>query len=232
MLKRDLILRSPVAKTIGIEQITQGRFGAVVSRAGVGKTSFLVQIALTQLLKNEKILHVSLTETIEKINIRYHEGYTSLVDSIGYVDSEKALRVWEDISPNKVAISYNDATFDTQKIKDYLESFKHTDLSLPSIMIIDGIDFDKDQTELIREMEVICSDFPIFIWFAMQSHREEDLCDDGFPIQLEAHKDKFDKAIFLQPVENKIEAIVLMDGDRTDTRYTLNPATMMAVQEE
>ena len=61
----------------------------------------------------------------------------------------------------------------------------------------------------------------------MKSHRDEKLCEDGYPIQLETYKDKFDKAIFLQPVKDKIEAVILKDGSRTDKKYTLDPATMM-----
>ncbi len=231
MLRKDLIYRSPVEKTIGIENIKDGSFGAVLSRAGVGKTSFLVQIALTQLLDNEKILHISLDDSMEKINLRYQEGYNNLVDSIGYVDPQKAVRVWEDIHPNKVGISYTEATFDTQKITDYLKSFKKADLLLPSLIIIDGLNFDQDNSQLLDELEAINREFSIFIWFSMKSHREEQLCDDGYPVQLETHKDRFDKAVFLQPIENKIEALVLKDGDRTDVRYQLNPATMMVVDQ-
>ena len=231
MLKKDLILKSPVSKTIGIENIKDGKFGAVLSRAGVGKTSFLVQIALTQLLGDDNILHVSLDDQMEKINLRYYEGYTNLIDSIGYVDPQKAFRLWEDIKPNKVGISYNESTFDTEKIGDYLKSFKKSDLTLPSIMIIDGLNFDKDVTNVLEEVENLNREFSIFTWFSMKSHRDEELCEDGFPIQLETHKDRFDKAIFLQPVENKIEAIILKDGNRTDNRYRLDPATMLIVED-
>ena len=231
MLKKDLISKSPVSKAIGIENLKQGRFGAVLSRAGVGKTSFLVQIALTQLLKNEKILHISLDDPIEKINLRYSEGYTNLVDSIGYVDPQKAVRLWEDINLNKVGISYNESTFDSEKIRDYLKSFKKADLVLPCIMIIDGLNFDKDVSGILEELESLNHEFSIFIWFSMKSHREEKLSPEGYPIQLDTHKEKFDKAIFLQPVEDKIEAVILKDGDRTDQRYRLNPATMMIVEE-
>lgn len=229
MLRKDLIYRSPVEKTLGTGNIKDGRFGAVLSRAGVGKTSFLVQIALTQLLDNEKILHISLDDSMDKINLRYLEGYNNLVDSIGYVDPQKAVRLWEDIHLNKVGISYTEATFDTHKIRDYLKSFKKADLLLPSIMIIDGLDFDRDTTQVLNELAEINHEFSIFIWFSMKSHRDEELCDDGYPVQLETHKERFDKAIFLQPVENKIQALILKDGDRTDQKHQLDPATMMVV---
>jgi len=231
MLKKDLISKSPASKAIGIENLKQGRFGAVLSRAGVGKTSFLVQIALTQLLGNKKGLHISLDDPIEKINLRYNEGYTNLVDSIGYVDPQKAVRLWEDINLNKVGISYNESTFDSEKIRDYLKSFKKADLILPSIMIIDGLNFDKDISGILEELESLNSEFSISIWFSMKSHREEELSEDGYPVQLDTYKEKFDKAVFLQPVEDKIEAVILKDGDRTDQRYTLDPATMMIVEE-
>ncbi|MBC2704494.1 hypothetical protein [Desulfobacula sp.] len=231
MLKKDLILKSPVAKTIGIENIKDGKFGAVISRAGVGKTSFLVQVALTRLLNDEKILHVSLDDPMEKINLRYHEGYTNLTDHIGYIDPQKAVRLWEDIKPNKVGISYNESTFDTAKIRDYLKSFKKAGLTLPSVMIIDGLNFDKDISTVLEALENLNQEFSIVIWFSMKNHREEDLCENGFPIQLETYKDRFDKAILLQPVKNKIEAIILKDGDRTDQKFRLNPSTMMIIEE-
>ena len=232
MLKKDLILKSPVSKTLGIENIKDGRFGAVISRAGVGKTSFLVQIAITQLLRNEKTLHISLVEPIEKINLRYSDGYTNLIDSIGYVDPQKALRLWEDISPNKVGISYNESTFDTEKIKDYLKSFKKADLALPSIIIMDGLNFDKDVSAILEKLDHLSREFSVFIWFSIKSHREEKLCDDGYPIQLETYKDLFDKAVFLNPVDDKIEAIILKDGDRTDQIFRLDSSTMMVAETE
>lgn len=230
MLKKDLILRSPAEKALGLENITAGRFGAVLSRAGVGKTSFLVQIGLTQLLSDKKILHISLSDNMEKINLRYDEAYTSIVDSIGYVDPQKAVRLWESIKHNKVGISYTESTFDVEKIRDYLKSFKKADLDLPTILIIDGLDFDSDLSEILSDLNQINQDFGIMIWLSMQSHREESLTEGGFPVQLANHDTQIDKAIFLVPVENKIEAIVLKDGDRTNQTFLLDPATMMPVE--
>ncbi len=231
MLRKDLVIKSPVSKTIGIENIINGGFGAVISRAGVGKTGFLVQIALTQLLNDEKVLHVSLDDAMEKINLRYKEGYTNLIDYIGYVDPQKALRLWEDIKTNKVGISYNESSFDTGKIKDYLKSFKKADLILPSIIIIDGLNFDTDISAILEELDALNKEFSVSFWLSMQNHREEELCKDGYPIQLETYKELFEKAVLLQPIEDKIEAVILKDGDRTDQKALLNPANMMLVDE-
>lgn len=232
MLKKDLNLKSPIEKIIGIDNITNSNFGAVLSRAGVGKTRFLVQIALTQLLNDQKIVHVSLEDSMGKINLRYNEGYTNLVDSIGYVDPQKAVRLWDDINLNKVGISYNEASFDTTKIKDYLKSFTKAQLPMPAIMIIDGLNFDEEITDVLEDLKSINQEFSISIWFAMRTHRDEALSKEGYPVQLETRNELFDKALFLQPVDNKIQAIVLKDGNKTNQKYLLEPATMMLADQD
>jgi len=230
MLKKDLILRSPAEKIIGAGNITDGQFGAVLSRAGVGKTGFLVQIALTRLLCDEKVLHISLCDTMEKINIRYGEGYTSLIDSIGYVDAQIAERLWDEIQHYKTGIAFNESTFNVDKIRDYLDSFKGATLTLPTLMIIDGLDFDTDLSDMLSDLKQLHRDFGICIWFSMQSHREEPLNPNGYPVQLENYDTRFDKAVFLVAVENKIQAVVLKGKERTDQKFLLDPATLMPAE--
>lgn len=231
MLKKDLTKKTPISNTIGIENITNCRFGAVISRAGVGKTSFLVQIALTELFRDRKILHISLDDNIEKINLRYRDGYFNLINHIGYIDAHKAMELWEEINTRKVGVSYTEATFDTEKIRDYLKSFKNADLTLPSIIILDGLDFDTDVTQVMEDLIVLNEEFDVTFWLSMKNHREEPLSDGGFPIQLETHKNRFDKALLLHPVKDKIEAVILKDGERTDNKTLLNAANMMTLED-
>ena len=227
MLKQDLINKSPVCKILNPDTISQVKFGAVLSRAGVGKTQFLVQIALIRLLNNEKTIHVSLSDSMEKINLRYMDSFNKLVDSIGYVDPQKAKRLWEDINQLKLGIAYNESSFDPKKITDYLNSFKKNSTELPSILVIDGLNFDNDLSILLDQLEKISETFNISIWFSIKTHREESLCADGYPKQLEKVKDRFEKALCLNPKDNKIEAMVLKNGEDADRKYLLDPATMM-----
>ena len=227
MLKKDLINRSPVCKILNPDSIIQVKFGAVLSRAGVGKTQFLVQIALTRLLNNEKIIHISLNDSMEKINLRYMDSFNNLVDSIGYVDPQKAKRLWEDINQLKVGIAYNELSFDPKKITEYLNSFKKNNDDLPSVLLIDGLNFEDDLSSRLDQLENISKSFNISIWFSIRTHREESLCSDGYPKQFENVKERFDKALILNPKDNKIEATVLKNGDDKDRKYLLDAATMM-----
>ena len=59
MLKNDLILRNPL-RLMGYETddiLPEGGFGAVLARAGVGKTSFIVQLALNAMLRNKNVTY-------------------------------------------------------------------------------------------------------------------------------------------------------------------------------
>lgn len=230
MLKQDLIKRSPAVRIIGEEEIETVHFGAVLSRAGVGKTRYLVQIALTKLLKNERILHISLNDPIEKIKARYLEAYNDLVDSIGYVDPQKALRLWEEIKNEKIALSYNENTFDPEKIQVYLKSFKKDDLALPTLIVMDGLDFDRDLNETLTALEEISERFELPVWYSMQTHREQDFAPSGYPVQFENVKDRFDTGVFLHPKNDKIESVVLTDESTPNEYYLLDPATMMIVE--
>ena len=74
---------------------------------------------------------------------------------------------------------------------------------------------------MLSELKQLNQDFGICIWFSMQSHRDEPLNQNGHPVQLENYDELFDKAVFLVAQENKTQAIVLKDGDRTDQKFLL-----------
>ncbi len=232
MLKKDLVLRSPAEKIIGSSQIVNTRFGAVLSRAGVGKTTFLVQIALTQLLQDKKILHISLVEGMDKINVRYSDVYNNLIDSIGYVDPAKARKLWEEIEANKVGISYHDKSLDTAKIRDYLNSFSAANLPMPGIIILDGLDFEQDVTAQLSELNALYDEFSIPTWFSIQCHRDGTLDPEKTPVQLENYNDFFDNAFLLWPVDSKIEVISLKGENSNDHSLLLDPANLIALDQE
>lgn len=227
MLRKDLIQKSPVVHILGDQYLGQGKFGTVVSRAGVGKTQFLVQVAISLLLEGKKVIHISLDEPIDKINVRYKEGYANLIESVGYIDPQKATRLWEDLAPCKFGITCQENTFSPKNIRDYLVSLKKNSLDIPAMILVDGLDFDRDCSVVLDRLSELASEFSLAIWFSMKSHRDEALTPNGFPVQLDKVKERFEKAVYLQPKEDKIEVVILKDGAKVDERHLIDPATMM-----
>ena len=71
MLKKDLTLRNPL-RLLGKENqdiLSKGGFGAVLARAGVGKTAIMVQLSLETLLRGKNVLHISLSDPVNKVSL-------------------------------------------------------------------------------------------------------------------------------------------------------------------
>ena len=80
MRRKELNERSPVrlleASIHG--GLGRGNIAAVVARHGVGKTAFLVGVALDDLMRGRKVLHVSLEEPSDRVRSFYDEIFGDL----------------------------------------------------------------------------------------------------------------------------------------------------------
>jgi hypothetical protein len=104
MLVKDLMLRNPF-RLLGEEagqHLESGQLGAVLARAGVGKTAFLVQLALNGLLRNQKVLHISINDPVNKVTLWYEEVFRHI--TLQYQGQESsANEIWESIAPNDLS---------------------------------------------------------------------------------------------------------------------------------
>ncbi len=80
MYRKELNERSPLRV---FEQsihggLGRGNIGVAVGRHGVGKTAFLVGVALDDLMRGRKVLHVALDQSVEKVRQYYDEIFMDL----------------------------------------------------------------------------------------------------------------------------------------------------------
>ena len=95
MLKKDLTLRNPL-RLLGKENqdiLSKGGFGAVLARAGVGKTAIMVQLSLETLLRGKNVLHVSLSDPVNKVSLWYKEVFHNLADQYNATAGQPALGI-------------------------------------------------------------------------------------------------------------------------------------------
>jgi hypothetical protein len=228
MLKNDLILRNPL-RLMGHENeaiVPQGGFGAVLARAGVGKTALIVQVALNTMLQQKNVLHVSLNDPVDKVNLWYQEVLNSLAHQY-HVRQIKEL--WESIQMNRFIMTFKVEGFSVPKLEERVKDLTEQQIFNPHMVIIDGLPFNESLRTPLEGLKTFSENHHLHLWFTVTTHRHEAPGEDGMPVQLASVADLFDAAIQLQPEGKKIHIRRLKGGpeDANICDQLLDPSTML-----
>lgn len=228
MLKNELILQNPLRR-MGYKSddiLNKGQFGAVMARAGVGKTAFLVQLALNSMLREKKVLHISLDDPVEKVSLWYKEVFSRIATQY---DIPQSGQLWDSVLPHRFIMTFRVEGFSAPKLEERLTDLIEQDIFKPDMMIIDGIPFDDSVTPDLVKLKKLINAHPMHVWFTIRTHRHEDPDPNGTPLQFIPVADLFEAAILLVPVGKQIQIKALKgagpDGDQPV--LMLDPATML-----
>jgi hypothetical protein len=228
MLKNDLILRNPL-RLMGSENeaiVPEGGFGAVLARAGVGKTALIVQVALNSMLQQKNVLHVSLDDPVDKVSLWYKEVLNSLAHQY-HVRQLKEL--WESIQIHRFIMTFKVEGFSVPKLEERVKDLTEQEIFNPHMVIIDGLPFDESLRIPLEGLKAFSEKHRLHLWFTVTTHRHEAPAESGLPVQLEPVADLFDTVIQLQPEGKHIHIRCLKGGpagaDNAD--QVLDPATML-----
>ena len=228
MLKTDLILRNPL-RLIGSESedvFPPGGFGAVLARAGVGKTAFLVQISLDSLLKGKNVLHVSLNDPIQKVNLWYQEVFRHIADQYNVKQVEE---LWESLLPHRFIMTFKVEGFNVPRLQERLTDLTEQQIFSPQMMIVDGLPFGASAGKSLEQLKTLAQDYGFQVWFTVRTHRHQEPDADGMPAQLKKVVDMFEMAIELQPKGEQIH-ITALKGSSIPSHgppLLIDPATML-----
>ncbi|MBW2650056.1 MAG: cytoplasmic protein [Deltaproteobacteria bacterium] len=202
MLKKDLITRHPLGlQGDETDVISSGEFGAVLSRAGVGKTAFLVQLALNTMLRDKNVLHISLSDPVDKITLWYKELFNHLAQRYAF---EQAGQLWESLLPHRFIMTFRVAGFSVPRLKERLADLTGQDIFHPDMVIIDGLKFNESARECLADLKKLAEEQSFHAWFSVHTHRHEETSSDSIPLPLLDVEDLFDIALQLQPVGTDI----------------------------
>ena len=116
MIKQELILRNPL-RHLGFETediLPAGGFGAVLAHAGVGKTALLVQLALNSMLRSRNVLHVSLQDPVNKVNLWYGELFNHLASQY---EGSQIKQLWDSVLPYRFIMTFRVESFSVPKLE-------------------------------------------------------------------------------------------------------------------
>ena len=199
--------------------------GLVMARAGLGKTAILVQLALDCILMGNKVLHVSIGETVDKAK-SWYDDILSLVSN-----GEKASQIPE-IMRNRMIMTFKETGFSGIKLEERLRDLIEQDIFQPRCMIIDGYDFVGSSREALIELRDVLNRLGLRqVWFSGVCHRDskkQSAC--GVPAPCHEVDDLFNTVLMIKPEGDTMRLDVLKcdtQGIKAGTLLTLDPATML-----
>ena len=208
MLKRDLLLKNPLSE-FGFttdDIISDAGFGAVLARAGVGKTAFLVQLALNSMLRGANVLHVSMYDPVDKVALWYKELFQRLAQQY---QVEQITKLWESILPHRFIMTFMIDDFNVPKFKERLTDLTEQNIFHPHVIFVDGLHFDESVREHLIDLKDLAIQHSFHIWFSVHIHRHQEPGPDGTPIPLMHTYDLFDVALKLQPEDTEVHIEML-----------------------
>jgi hypothetical protein len=228
MLKNEFIFKNPLRR-MGYKSddiLQTGEFGAVMARAGVGKTAFLVQLALDSMLREKNVLHISLNNPVKKISLSYREVFNRITTQY---DIHQTNQLWDTVLPHRFIMTFRVEGFSVPKLEERLTDLIEQDIFKPDTMIIDGIPFDDSIRQDLAELKELAFRQGMRVWFSVRTHRHEEPGSNGLPIQLSQIAELFEVAIQLVPKGKQIQ-IEAFKGPGSEADFSnlmLDPATMM-----
>src|SRR5262245_46952617 len=160
----------------------RGNIGVVVGRHGIGKTAFLVCVALDDLLRGRKVFHVAIGQPLRKVREYYDEIFDDLARTSALDD---AAAVHREMETNRNIHSYLGKTFSVRKLLDDLDLLREHAGFVPSAILIDGLELEATEPEELAALRKIAQDLQAEMWLTTVTHRESRVNEHGVPAPLD-----------------------------------------------
>lgn len=227
MQKNDIIHKNPLT-LMGYKEediLHPGDFGALMARAGVGKTAFLVQIALDKMLRNRNVLHISLSEPVEKVCLWYEEVFRNLAFQCNIRQLDP---FWDAILPNRFIMTFKAESFSVTRLQERLTDLTEQGIFFPRLIVIDGLRFGDNVENTLAGLKQMAKELGTGIWFTLGIHRDEPFGADGFPEYLRYASPYFNVVLQLLPDGKDIYVRPVKGGPESgNPELVLDPATLL-----
>jgi hypothetical protein len=208
-----------------------GNLGVVVSRPGMGKSSFLVGIALDDLMRGRRVFHVALEQTVNHVREYYDEIFADLVRTT-HLEDAASIRVG--VERSRLVHTYLGHSFSMVKFRDSLGTLREHLQFEPAAVVIDGFDFGGDHYDELSGMRDTARRAGFELWMSARTFKKAPPPRPGeLPWPLARYADLVSVVVGLDPEGNRIRIRLLKDHDNPDISslyLDLDPQTMLVVE--
>lgn len=205
------------------------QLGLVMARAGLGKTALLVQIALDSILRGNRVIHVSIGETIDKTKAWYD-------DILQFILREHSIskphELIEMVARHRMIMTFKEGTFSGPRLEERLNDMILQDIFKPNCLVVDGFDFEGSDRSSIEDVKDLLESMNLQAWFSATSHRDDDrVSPTGVPAPCHEVDDLFDTIILLKPEQDATVQLEIIRNNGevpvSSAALNLDPSTMM-----
>jgi len=203
-----------------------GNVGLVLAGHGVGKTPFLVGVALDEALRGGNVLHVALDQTVAHVKLHYDAVFddfaaTTHLDDVavtrGEIDRRRNIR------------AYTAASFSAAKLREAAKVEAEAG-SKPAVILVEGVDVPGlDRAELL-EMKSLAGELGAEIWLSVATEAER---VKALPAAVRMVEDAVSVILALEPDAGTVALRALKDHENPDVsalHVALDPSTLLLVR--
>lgn len=210
-----------------------GKLGLVMARAGAGKTAFLVGVGLDALLAGQRVLHVTLHRTVEKVQVWYDDLLRELVRT--GEGQERLHELQLAIERRRHIHTFATSAFSPAKLRATLELIGTHMQFQPDVIILDRLELEETPREVVAELKEIAAAANAELWMSCRVHRDGPQTQPGhLPFPAEGIEDYVDLAFRLIHDEGRMRLYVLKDRHQVLERglnLLLDPTSMLLFPE-
>lgn len=201
-----------------------GNIGVLVAGHGVGKTPFLVGVALDELLRQGTVLHVALDQTVSHVRAHYDTVYEELAVSTHLDD---AVATHSEIERHRSIRVLAASRFSASKLRDVVKIESEAG-GKPSLILIEGLE--EIGREELLDVRALADELAAEVWISVATSVER---IDGIPDEVKVLGDVVSVVLALEPGD---EAVVLRalkghdDADLSALHVALDPRTLLLVR--
>jgi hypothetical protein len=220
----------------------RGNLGVIAARPGVGKTPLLVQIALDDLMRDRKVLHISHENAVDHVRAYYDEIFHDLVQTTHLeaaddvrLDIERNRLIFSHLGTAKNApMSMRGGESSIEKIRTTVRFARETAEFIPDAIVIDGFDFEHCSEAGVRALRDLAADLSVELWASAKTTVPAKQIR-AVPAPIDKFASLISVVVLLEPDTNHVRLRLLKDHDNkdiADVHLRLDPHSMRVIDED
>ncbi len=203
-----------------------GNLGVVLAGPGVGKTAFLVGVALDELLRGGRVLHVALDATVQHVRAYYDTLFEELVSST-HLEDEAVTHA--EIDQRRRIRVYPPHSFSSAQLREAVKLESDAG-GAPSLLVVEGASLESLARQDLQDLKALAAEIQAECWLSAPSSEEQIATLPGPVREVE---DLVGVILALEPEDRSVVLRTLKDHDNpdlSDLRVALDPKTLLLIR--